>query len=70
MADGKKDEGLTEPTLCELDKDRVYRAIIILIAIVWAGTWLLNRDYVFWPGIAGILTIPLLLIALAADSYF
>ncbi len=49
-------------------REKIFTLILLAIALVWAVVWVTNRDYPFWPGLAGVITIPLLLSALMIDN--
>lgn len=51
-------------------RERIFTKIIIAIILIWAIVWMTNRGYPFWPGLAGVLTIPLLLAALMIDNAY
>lgn len=51
-------------------RERLFTKIIIAIILIWAIVWMTNRGYPFWPGLAGVLTIPLLLAALMIDNAY
>lgn len=48
----------------------IFKKLVIAIALVWLIVWATNRGYPFWPGLAGVLTIPLLLAALVVDNLY
>lgn len=51
-------------------REGLFAKIILAIALVWAAVWATNGGYPFWPGLAGILTLPLLLLAMMADNIY
>jgi len=51
-------------------RERLFTMIILAIILIWAIVWMTNRGYPFWPGLAGVLTIPLLLAALMIDNAY
>lgn len=51
-------------------REGTFAKIILAIALVWLVVWATNRGYPFWPGLAGVLTIPLLLLAMMVDNVY
>lgn len=51
-------------------REKIFTMILLSIALVWVVVWATNRGYPFWPGLAGLLTIPLLLLALMVDNIY
>lgn len=51
-------------------RESIFAKIILAIALIWAFAWATNRGYPFWPGLAGVLTLPLLLLALVVDNLY
>ncbi len=51
-------------------KERIFTMIILAIILIWAVAWTTSNGYPFWPGLAGVLTIPLLLAALMIDNAY
>lgn len=51
-------------------KERIFTMIILAIILIWAVAWTTSNGYPFWPGLAGVLTIPLLLAALMIDTAY
>lgn len=64
-SDVKKAFGINLPSG---KRERTFAKILLAIALIWVVVWATNRGYPFWPGVAGILTIPLLLAALVVDN--
>lgn len=51
-------------------RERIFTKILLAIILIWVVVWATNRGYPFWPGLAGVLTIPLLLAALMIDNTY
>ncbi len=49
-------------------RESIFTKILLAIILIWVVVWATNRGYPFWPGLAGVLTIPLLLVALVVDN--
>lgn len=48
----------------------IFKKLIMAIVLIWLVAWATNKGYPFWPGIAGVLTIPILLVALVVDNIY
>lgn len=51
-------------------RESIFKKLILAIVLIWLVAWATNRGYPFWPGIAGVLTIPLLLAAMVVDNIY
>lgn len=45
----------------------ILAGIILAVLGVWIVTYFMYADYMFWSGIAGVITVPLLLVAMMVD---
>ena len=62
-----KVENKTETPSSSSIKELILAGIILAIVLVWIVTYVFYSDYMFWSGIAGVITIPFVLAAMMID---